>query len=259
MKHTVAGLLVPLMVGLALAAAHTATAAVPDDTNPTGLFFRANALYSDEHYAEAAEVYEKVLATGVESGAVYYNLGNAYFKAGNIGRAVLAYERARRSSPGDPDLAANLAYAREQAADPHREPLLARVAFPLAGRFNTDALLTLAAAAWWTLLLALAAAALTARVERPARWVALAAGLMVVLATSSAAYRYQTIERPRWAVVTSNTDATVRYEPSPNGTAFYDVKPGAMLRIVGEREGWNRVTTDDGRRGWIEAAKISAL
>jgi tetratricopeptide (TPR) repeat protein len=247
------------MIGLTLAAAIGAQAAASDDKNPSALFFSANALYSDERYAEAADAYEKVLESRVESGAVHYNLGNAHFKAGSLGQAVLAYERARRLIPGDPDLAANLAFAREQAGDVQRPPLLARIAFPLAERMSTDSLLLLAAGAWWAMLVVLTGAALLPRIEKPARRFALCSSLVLVVALASAAYRYRTLELPRFAVVTSSNEATVRYEPSANGTAFYNVKPGAVLRIVGARAGWSQVSTRDGRRGWVEAATLSTL
>ena len=66
-------------------------------SSPNTLFFHGNALYGEERYAEAAAEYERVLAAGLESGPLYFNLGNAYFKAGDVGHAVLAYERALRT------------------------------------------------------------------------------------------------------------------------------------------------------------------
>jgi len=246
------------LIALALVSAAVAHAAATDD-NPTALFFRANALYSAEQYAEATALYEKVLATGVESGAVHYNLGNAYFKAGDIGRAVLSYERASRLIPSDPDLASNLAYARELAGDAPVESLVKRVLFPLAGRLDTDRLLLLAALGWWTALLALAGTRLIPAVESPLRWTAGVAALLLVLGLSSAAYRYQTIELPRWSVVTTTADTTVRYEPSTSGTAYFAARPGTVLRVLGEREGWLQVAGRDGRRGWIETAAVSRL
>jgi tetratricopeptide (TPR) repeat protein len=93
-------------------------AAAPEGgESPSAVFFRANGLYSDERYTEAAVEYERILAAGRASGNLYFNLGNARFKAGDLGGAVVAYERARLSMPGDPDLRANLAYARTLAGD----------------------------------------------------------------------------------------------------------------------------------------------
>src|SRR5262249_59015968 len=54
----------------------------PATESPNTIFFRANTLYTEEHYADAAAQYEQLLAAGLESGNLYFNLGNAYFKAG---------------------------------------------------------------------------------------------------------------------------------------------------------------------------------
>src|SRR4029453_4228490 len=71
------------------------------EETPQALFFRGNALYADGRYADAAAAYEQILAKGVASTSTYFNLGNAYLKENQLGRAVLAYERAARLAPGD--------------------------------------------------------------------------------------------------------------------------------------------------------------
>ena len=78
-------------------------------------FTAAAAAYRAEDYDKAAAAYEEVLRGGKESGALYYNLGNSYFKKGSLGKAVLNYERARRLVPRDGDLNFNLEYARAKA------------------------------------------------------------------------------------------------------------------------------------------------
>src|SRR5207253_6786447 len=117
-----------------------ATHAMAPAETPNTIFFHANALYGEERWAEAAAEYERVLAAGWESGSLYFNLGNAWFRAGDIGRAVLDYERARRLLPRDPDLHANLSYARELAGASGTETLWQRLVFPLAGRATSDEL-----------------------------------------------------------------------------------------------------------------------
>jgi tetratricopeptide (TPR) repeat protein len=72
----------------------------------------ANQLYGQGKYQEAAQIYEQLLSQGVVNSSVYYNLGNAYLKQGDHGRAILNYQRAARLSPRDPDIKANLAIAR---------------------------------------------------------------------------------------------------------------------------------------------------
>lgn len=74
-------------------------------------FIKARFLYKNGDYPEAVAVYEAILEGGLESGALYFNLGNSYFKQGLLGKAVLNYERARRLIPRDSDVKANYKHA----------------------------------------------------------------------------------------------------------------------------------------------------
>ena len=78
----------------------------------TTLFADANAQYAEGNYAEAAAAYEQVLAElptnslaelPSDYAVVYYNLGNSYFKQGELAQSILAYERALRLEPSMKD------------------------------------------------------------------------------------------------------------------------------------------------------------
>lgn len=240
-------------------AASVAGAADPGADTPQTLFFRGNTLYGDEKYADAIAAYEKVLATGVESGNLHFNLGNAYFKAGDVGHAVLEYERARRLLPRDPDLHANLGYAREKSGEADPTPLWARIAFPLAPHASSDELLGAASACWLLLVAAAIVARLVPSAARAARITTGVAAIALVLTGTAAAYRIAAFEAPTLAVVVAAGDTDVRFEPSPNGTAHFTTKPGAVLRVLTEREGWAQVARPDGKRGWIGRNAIAEL
>jgi len=240
-----------------VALAAGSVAAAPE--SPSALFYRASALYGEEKYAEAAATYEKVLAAGVESAPVYFDLGNAWFKTGDVGRAVLAYERALRLAPGDPDLAANVAYARELASDVADEPIAARLLVPLASRASTDTLLLAAAAAWSVLWLLLAVGPLLPGFARAPRFLVAAATIVLGVSATSAGYRWWTIDHPTYAVVVAVADATVRYEPNANAKPHFAAKPGTVLRVDGEQKGWSQVVGRDRRRGWIESAALGVI
>src|SRR6266516_756133 len=75
-------------------------------------FDQANRLYEEGKFTEAAAAYEKMLRQGQASPALYFNLGNALFKSGQVGRALLNYRLAERLAPRDPDIRANLKFAR---------------------------------------------------------------------------------------------------------------------------------------------------
>ena len=76
----------------------------------------AEVAYTKEDYAKAIELYEGILKSNGESAAVYYNLGNAYYKAGKIAPAILNYERCLLLDPGDSDARFNLQMARQKTS-----------------------------------------------------------------------------------------------------------------------------------------------
>lgn len=247
----------PASVALLLAALVGAAVPARGDT-PNTIFFHANALYGDEHYAEAAAEYERLLAAGLESGALYFNLGNAYFKAGDIGHTVLAYERARRLMPGDPDLQANLRFARD-GVPPDEPSLVARLLFPLASRLASDTLLRLASALYVAVMLLAIGRRLAPPIARVAGRAAIAVAALLLVVGPSAAYRILTVDLPAYAVVVDPQGATVRFEPSQGGTAHFAVRTSAVLRVLSSRDQWAQVERPDGTRGWIAAETIARL
>jgi len=77
----------------------------------------ANQLYNTGSYAEAAQIYEQLLSQGMVNSSLYYNLGNSYLVQGDLGRAILNYQRAARLNPRDKDIQANLGIARARSAN----------------------------------------------------------------------------------------------------------------------------------------------
>jgi len=84
------------------------SAANPDANT---LFQKGNIAYAKADYKSAISAYQQILKAN-QSADVYYNLGNAWFKDGNIEQAILYYERAHQLSPGDADINHNLAFAK---------------------------------------------------------------------------------------------------------------------------------------------------
>ena len=233
-------------------------AAVP--TAPQTAFFRANTLYTQGQYAEAVEAYEAVLQSGLASGNVYFNLGNAYFKAGQVGRAILSYERARRFLPSDPDLAANLGFARSLTRAEVCRPLLWQgLVFPLAHRVTTDQLARLTSAAYSLLFVVFAVYRLWSRRPQWLRYAGwgVAAGLVVL--TLSLAQQLRTSDWQRHAVVFKQGDTPVRFEPAASGTVHFSVTQGTRVQVLDVREDWWQVARCDGRRGWVEKDGLEAL
>jgi tetratricopeptide (TPR) repeat protein len=150
----------------------------------------ANELVAAGHYAEAARMYEQLIAQGAQDAALYYNLGNATLSLGDASRAAAAYEQAAVLAPRDADIRANLALAQQQArgqiqvSRPSALPLggLADITIPW---LTVDELALLAWGACFALGLLVFAYRGLLPERRPALLrVAVAAALLVVLASS---------------------------------------------------------------------------
>src|SRR5438477_10884494 len=78
-------------------------------------FAKANENYAAGHFQEAVNNYETLVRSGEWSANLFYDLGNAYFRVGDLGRAILNYERALALDRHHPEADANLRIVRDEA------------------------------------------------------------------------------------------------------------------------------------------------
>jgi tetratricopeptide (TPR) repeat protein len=81
------------------------------------LFVKANQAYRAERFQEAVDDYQQLLQAGGGNGHLYYNLGNAYLRLNDLGKAILNYERTHVLIPRNAELDFNLRFARDQIKD----------------------------------------------------------------------------------------------------------------------------------------------
>ena len=83
-------------------------------SGPNQLFDQANKYYSQSDYGKAASDYQKLVDQGLESSELYYNLANAEYKLGHLGKSILYYEKAKLLSPNNASINKNLSIARDK-------------------------------------------------------------------------------------------------------------------------------------------------
>jgi tetratricopeptide (TPR) repeat protein len=143
------------LIGLALLAGLVFTVQSSSGTTPVSAqaVTAANELINAGHYAEAAQMYEQLLARSPQDAALHYNLGNARFVQGDLAAALAAYQRAASLAPRDADIRANLALAQQAlgvASSPSAGPL-AFLAATAQRWLTVDELALLALGAWFVL------------------------------------------------------------------------------------------------------------
>jgi tetratricopeptide (TPR) repeat protein len=249
------GLVLGVLVGIG------AVGPLPAQT-PEDIFHRGNAAYEEGRYADAVEAYRSLLRYDVRDATVEYNLGNAEFRAGNLGRAILHYERARRLDPLDPDIRANLEFARAHCLDRVEEPEVAAIVRGLRAaqdRAGPDRQAWVVVGLVWAL-----GAVLSLGLARPGGFTAAhgwaLAGLLLVLGATAGSW-YATLERSegtRVAVVLEDA-AEVLAGPGRNNSTLFTVHEGLALRIRSEREEWLQVSLPNGLNGWIAREAIEEV
>ena len=225
---------------------------------PSDDFKAANQLYDAGKFAEAAAAYEKIEP---KTAHVYYNLGNALFRQDKLGLAVLNYERARKLSPRDPDILANLKFAEQRlGVDEANAP--SRVV----QRFLRSVIESRTPTEWSVYELAglwLTALGIGAWIYFPR----MRTGLLVItvfgfvgFATSALALGYQVINdhnAPQGIIVVSGADA--RFAPLPDSTIHFRLVEGAKIVIREDRGQWLLVERPDGQQGWVKAEAIGRI
>jgi tetratricopeptide (TPR) repeat protein len=219
-------------------------------------FQAAGEAYKKADYQQAIVIYRELLEDCQISAPVYFNLGNSYFRVGNIGEAILSYRRAFRLDPRDADIRANLYLARGFVNDAHapRHGILSRLDLFLE-RLTTEELEWLLVA----LFMLLGVSGLYVVFFHVARrrliiLTALGAAFWCVLAMSTA-YRI-VLEKNEGVVIAA---AEARFEPSNKATVYFNVLAGGEVRILRQQEGWAKIERFDGKTGWIPAGKVERL
>jgi tetratricopeptide (TPR) repeat protein len=228
------------------------------------IFERGNLLYQEGDFAGAIEAYETVRGAGFESAALHYNLGNAYFKAGELGRSILEWERALLLSPGDPDALANLELARSLTAD-------AVAPLPRFWLFSAldwwvrlvprRPLILLVTAAWLLTGLGVVARILVRRpdVRRLGTWAAISGGIVVVLFGTNLMVRELGIGRPERAVVLERA-VSVRSAPAADDDlTLFEIHEGTRVRVEERTGDWAEVVLDDGKVGWVPVGVMEVI
>jgi len=226
---------------------------------PQAVFDRANDAYKNEQFDDAIAGYRQLLAAGYRHAQIYYNLGNAYFRVGALGRALAQYERARRLKPRDPIILENIDLLRNRTEDTIGTTgipgFIARTLFWYRA-VNRSEILVLTSVAYVLFWLVLSARLVWRRTALTRVAVVLAC-IGVLLGASVLAKTRE--ERPGSRGILISDVAVVRAGPEEESRELFELHDGAEVAVEEDSAGWYRIALADGKRGWVKAEKIETL
>jgi len=229
-----------------------------DVESATALFQKGNENYEAENFDQAIEEYQKIVDLGIKNSRVFYNLGNAYFRKNQLGKAILNYRRALSLDPRDEDSIANLRFAKLFTLDKIEEQRfnpLSNLLHWFLNLWSVDEL-TILVSLSYCLSIALGILILFRRSKR-----ALLLGLTLCLVVfiiflSSLAIKLYFNSVISGVLIAPQVE--VRSGPGGDYILQFTGHEGLEFQIKGEAEGWYRISLPNGVKGWIpkEAVEI---
>jgi len=206
-------------------------------------------------YQKAINIYETLINEGKEAFGLYYNLGNAYFKKGNIPSALLYYERAKRLNPNDEDLQHNMAMAERQTVDEFEavpELLVEKWGSGLVNWVHADVWGYLSI--FFFVLMLVMAALFFMSAERSRKKLGFVTALICLMLAGTTFFlgqqqKYNSLNLVE--AIVFEPSVTVRSMPAESGTSLFVVHEGSKVRILEQSDGWARVRLIDGNVGWL--------
>lgn len=219
--------------------------------------------YIKEDYITAIQIYEAILKNG-EAAEVYYNLGNSYYKAGEIAKAILNYERALLLQPGNSDIRANLEVARAKTIDkvePAPEIFFISWIKSLINSMSVDAWATCGIISFVLLIVALYFFIFSKQIL--AKKVGFISGIILLIITIcsnifASQQKKELVNRVEAIVMPPSV--TVRSTPSESGTSLFILHEGKKLSIKdNSMKEWKEIRLEDGKVGWVPASAIEVI
>lgn len=219
--------------------------------------------YIKKDYASAIQIYEALLKQG-EAAEVYYNLGNSYYKSGNIAKSILNYERALLLQPGNADIRANLEIARSKTVD--KETIVPEIFFIswvnlLVNSCSINTWAKIGIGCWWLLLLSLFFFFFSKQI----RWkkISFISGILflaLVILTNLFAYQQKKRLMRHSDAIVLVPSVTVRSTPSESGTSLFVLHEGKKVEIKdSSMSEWKEIRLEDDKVGWVPVSSIEII
>jgi tetratricopeptide (TPR) repeat protein len=213
-------------------------------------FAKANKEFSAGDFKDAIADYEAMVATHEWSANLFYNLGNAYFRVHDFGRAILNYERALQIDPHHPEAEANLRLVRDQTRGLEFTPTGAE---KILMRGGTSAFAIVAAISFWLAMLLLILRG---------RGGSLAGAIMCLLMSAGcvwADWKLQNGITGKGAAIVITEDAEARVATADTARSMLVLPAGSEVIILQQRGDWDYAILPNNQRGWIPTKAVETV
>ncbi len=231
--------------------------------NPESIMRTANEYYKNNRYQLAVDEYNKLIEEGYTGVSVFYNLGNTHYRLGQIGYAILYYEKALTISPADEDVLHNLELAKLNLKDKVDT-------LPPFFIFNIwEGLLAFFSVTGWTVLvyiffiLLLAAIVLyffSKSITQQRAAVFSAIGIFIVLCAAILllAVKMNKEYNIKYGVIV-NKEVIVKSAPDKSSNDEFQIHEGLKVKVEDNVDDWIKIRLEDGKIGWVSKFSVGVI
>ena len=226
-------------------------------------FETGNQLYQKENYQEAITNYESVVASGKQSAALYFNLGNCYYKLHKVAPAVYNYEKALQLNPNDEEIKTNLDFARKMAIDDIK--VIPQVGFKkliadFTSQHHYDTWAWIAVGLAFVFLAFFMGYYFSGTTFKKRIFFL---GMFLILigittAVSSGIFQKNRLANEKPAIVFAES-ISVKSEPKAASADTFVLHEGTKVYILESIANWKKIQLTDETTGWIEDSAIKEL
>jgi tetratricopeptide (TPR) repeat protein len=218
-------------------------------------FEKANQAYGEGRFQEAVDGYQSLVQAGRFSANLFYDLGNAQFRLGNFGEAILSYERALALEPRHPESEANLQLARDEA----RALELRKTPIEKYLDTGTPIQYSIAASVAFWFALFVTARLFFARRRSFGQMALIALSLLVFAGAVFALYTMENGSKGSALAIVTGKEVQARPATAESASSVLALPPGSEIKVLSERGGWIYAALPNDLRGWIPSKAVERV
>ena len=224
---------------------------------------QANQFYKSGNYKEAITKYETVLRQGYHGASLFYNLGNAYYRSGKFGLAILYFEKAYQISPDDEDIQHNLAITNSKIVDKVDVVPKFFLFFWWEGMqnfFHPSGWKTFMFVVYLLLIITIGIF-FTAKNSSTKKYSFFSgASILFIFSLSVVLFltKQHQVENYHYGIVLEQT-VNVKSSPDEKSSDAFILHEGIKVKVEDKLEGWNKIRLSDGKIGWLVSSTIGII
>ena len=226
-------------------------------------FEKANSLYSKGNYKAALAVYKQINEDGYESASLFFNMGNAFYKLGDIASSILYYEKAHKLAPNDDDINFNIKFANQKISDKIEETpeffLTTWLKWVYLGfSINTLSLLNVLLIFLASVVLIVYLYANNVKLKKTTFFVSIGLFIIGFVFIIISTKQTDDLESHKQAIIFSNA-VSVKNAPNESSATLLILHDGTKVNIIDNQNGWIKIVLANGNQGWLKANDIKEI